>query len=109
LGEYSCRVELLNIVRKHSSSLGQLSNDDAEVDPQFWCELLDLFFVRGIADREEEKSDDDLVFFVRLQVSSARRNTFEILPRRTSFCFTFYLLGQHQELRQYIIEIAVLW
>lgn len=61
------RVELLNIVRKHSSSLGQLPNDDAEVDPQFWCELLDLFFVRGIADREEEKSDDDLVFFVRLQ------------------------------------------
>jgi len=67
---YSCRVELLNIVRKHPSSIEQLSNEDAEVDPQFWCELLDLFFVRGIADREEEKADDDLVFFVRLQVSS---------------------------------------
>lgn len=66
---YSCRAELLNIVRKHPSSIGQLSYEDAEVDPQFWCELLDLFFVRGLADREEEKADDDLVFFVRLQVS----------------------------------------
>ncbi|XP_073396416.1 uncharacterized protein [Physcomitrium patens] len=63
------RVELLNIVRKHSSSIGQHSNEDAEIDPQFWCELLDLFFVRGIVDREEEKADDDLVFFVRLQSS----------------------------------------
>lgn len=61
------RAELLNIVRKHPSSIGQLSYEDAEVDPQFWCELLDLFFVRGLADRGEEKSDDDLVFFVRLQ------------------------------------------
>ena len=64
-------MELLNIVRKHSASIGQHLNEDAEVDPQFWCELLDLFFVRVVADREEEKSDDDLVFFVRLQVSCA--------------------------------------
>lgn len=64
------RGELLNIVRKHSLALGNASSEDAEVDSRFWCELLDLFFVRGLADRKHPQDDDDLVFFVNLQVGS---------------------------------------
>ena len=51
-------------------ALGKLSNEDAEVDSQFWCELLNLFFVNGLAGRKQPQDDDDLVYFVRLQVGS---------------------------------------
>lgn len=70
-----CRVELLNIVRKHSLQLQHPGTEGVEVDPRFWCELLDLFFVRGLADHKiPEGDDDDLVFFVRLHVSAAFSN-----------------------------------
>ncbi|CAM6053358.1 unnamed protein product [Sphagnum tenellum] len=69
------RVELLNIVRKHSLQLQHPGTEEVEVDPRFWCELLDLFFVRGLADHKiPEGDDDDLVFFVRLHVSAAFSN-----------------------------------
>ncbi|CAM6106345.1 unnamed protein product [Calypogeia fissa] len=71
------RGELLTIVRKHSDGIWKnIANSssyalggDSELDSQFWQELFDMFFVRGLVDIKSEKSDqdDDLIFFVRLE------------------------------------------
>ncbi len=95
-----CRVELLNIVRKHSLQLQHPGTEEVEVDPRFWCELLDLFFVRGLADHKiPEGDDDDLVFFVRLHVSDAFSN-FNVsswngysIQSQLSICDDFHGIG----------------
>ena len=65
-------------MRKHSDGIGKSKANstsdplvaDPELDWQFWQELVDMFFVRGMVDIKSEKSDqdDDLIFFVRLEV-----------------------------------------
>jgi hypothetical protein len=69
------RDELLSIVRKHSSFLktrlvsgGANNGEENELDTRFWRELVDMFFVRGMSDLKGTQ-DDDLVFFVRNEVS----------------------------------------
>ncbi|KAM4087162.1 hypothetical protein ACJW30_10G156700 [Castanea mollissima] len=76
-GETPSRYELLNMVRKHSNSLGQTvlltdqqqqqqqdgTPDDVELDQLFWHDIFDLYFVRGKESRGRQ--DDDLLFFVR--------------------------------------------
>jgi hypothetical protein len=80
------RVELLNIVRKHSLQLQHPGTEGVEVDPRFWCELLDLFFVRGLADHKiPEGDDDDLVFFVRLHNRDYEEDEQEDLNARSLF------------------------
>ncbi|KAM5565912.1 hypothetical protein ABKV19_019760 [Rosa sericea] len=63
--ETPSRYELLSMVKKHSSLLGKTVVDasDVEMDPRFWHDVLDLYFVRGKDSRGRQ--DDDLVFFVR--------------------------------------------
>lgn len=62
------RYELLSMVRKHSKFLEKTTiveqdASDAEIDSQFWHEVLDLYFMRS---RESKgRQDDDLIFFVR--------------------------------------------
>lgn len=56
------------MVKKHSSLLGKTAVDaddasDVEMDPRFWHDVLDMYFVRGKDSRGRQ--DDDLVFFVR--------------------------------------------
>ncbi|XP_002970834.2 uncharacterized protein KIAA0930 homolog isoform X1 [Selaginella moellendorffii] len=60
------RDELLAIVRKYSSSLGQTIARDGEEsgDSHFWQEMLDMFFVRGLV--QSKTTSDDLLFFVNL-------------------------------------------
>ncbi|CAK9312499.1 unnamed protein product [Citrullus colocynthis] len=67
-GETPCRYELLNMVKKHSNLIGQTEVDeqdasDVEMDPRFWHDVMDLYFIRGKESRGRQ--DDDLVFFVR--------------------------------------------
>ncbi|XP_038886080.1 uncharacterized protein KIAA0930 homolog [Benincasa hispida] len=67
-GETPCRYELLNMVKKHSNLIGQTQVDeqdasDVEMDPRFWHDIMDLYFIRGKESRGRQ--DDDLVFFVR--------------------------------------------
>ncbi|XP_050267083.1 uncharacterized protein LOC126710590 isoform X1 [Quercus robur] len=73
-GETPSRYELLNMVKKHSNSLGQTellmdqqqqdgAPDDVELDQLFWHDILDLYFVRGKESRGRQ--DDDLLFFIR--------------------------------------------
>ncbi|KAK4559892.1 hypothetical protein RGQ29_008896 [Quercus rubra] len=72
-GEIPSRYELLNMVKKHSNSLGQTvllmdqqqdgAPDDVELDQLFWHDILDLYFVRGKESRGRQ--DDDLLFFIR--------------------------------------------
>lgn len=56
------------MVRKHSKFLEKTTiveqdASDAEIDSQFWHEVLDLYFIRS---RESKgRQDDDLIFFVR--------------------------------------------
>ncbi|CAH9119391.1 unnamed protein product [Cuscuta epithymum] len=62
------RFELLSMVKKHSKFLGKTiveeeDPSDVEMDPQFWHEVLDLFFICGKEPRGRQ--EDDLVFFVR--------------------------------------------
>lgn len=73
------RYELLNMVKKHSNSLGQTvlltdqkqqqdgAPDDVELDQLFWHDIFDLYFVRGKESRGRQ--DDDLLFFVRKLVT----------------------------------------
>ena len=72
------RYELLNMVKKHSNSLGQTellmdqqqqdgAPDDVELDQLFWHDILDLYFVRGKESRGRQ--DDDLLFFIRKLVT----------------------------------------
>lgn len=56
------------MVKKHSNSIGQTEVEeqdasDVEMDPRFWHEVMDLYFIRGKESRGRQ--DDDLVFFVR--------------------------------------------
>ncbi|XP_057784926.1 uncharacterized protein LOC131010692 isoform X1 [Salvia miltiorrhiza] len=73
------RYELLSIIRKHSKSIGQTildeeeSQDDLEMDPSFWHNVIDSYFVRSRESRGRE--DDDLIFFVRkMNLESQRSN-----------------------------------
>ncbi|KAK1275736.1 hypothetical protein QJS04_geneDACA016005 [Acorus gramineus] len=69
--ETPSRYELLNMVKKHSSSLTPTNGEegeeedptDVEMDGKFWMEMVDLYFVRDSKGRRGQ--DDDLVFFVR--------------------------------------------
>lgn len=67
------RHELLSIIRKHSKSIGQttldaeVAQDDLEMDPSFWHNIIDSYFVRSRESRGRE--DDDLLFFVRKMVA----------------------------------------
>lgn len=66
--ETPCRYELLNMVKKHSNLIGQTEVDeqdasDVEMDPRFWHDVMDLYFIRGKESRGRQ--DDDLVFFIR--------------------------------------------
>eukprot|EP00249_Psilotum_nudum_P015837 c25545_g1_i1 orf=3-305(-) len=69
--ELPSRQELLSIVRKQSGMLRQSVRDgkdtgtDCQMDMHFWREMLDMFFVRGMAEVKASQ-DDDMVFFVRL-------------------------------------------
>nr|GMD84947.1 putative CW7 [Ipomoea batatas] len=56
------------MVKKHSKFLGKTiveeeDSSDVEMDPEFWHEVLDLYFVRGKESRGRQ--EDDLIFFVR--------------------------------------------
>lgn len=68
-GETPTRYELLSMVKKHSSSLKNTTVDDeqdasdVEMDPSFWHDILDLYFICGRESRGRQ--DDDLIFFVR--------------------------------------------
>ncbi|CAK9143585.1 unnamed protein product [Ilex paraguariensis] len=67
-GENPPRFELLSMVRKHSNLLGKTTVDeqdasDVEMDPRFWHDVIDLYFIRGKESRGRQ--DDDLIFFVR--------------------------------------------
>lgn len=71
------RTELLEIIRKHSWVLGQAApsggdqgGPEVPVDSWFWREVLDMFFVRGAADKKTPL-DDDLLYFVRASADSA--------------------------------------
>ncbi|KAL6216723.1 hypothetical protein ACLB2K_009942 [Fragaria x ananassa] len=63
--ETPSRCELLTMVKKHSTLLGKTADDasDVEMDPRFWHDVFDLYFLRGKDSRRRQ--DDDLVFFVR--------------------------------------------
>ncbi|PIN11608.1 hypothetical protein CDL12_15793 [Handroanthus impetiginosus] len=72
------RHELLSMVRKHSNSIGQTildenEADDLEMDPGFWHDIIDLYFVRSRESRGRE--DDDLIFFVRKMNLQAQRSS----------------------------------
>eukprot|EP01018_Ginkgo_biloba_P039993 Gb_20533 [translate_table: standard] len=63
------RDELLSIVRKHSTLLGQSVVDEKDVgndelDMRFWREMLNMFFIQGMSE-SKSRQDDDLIFFVR--------------------------------------------
>ncbi|KAK6939741.1 Protein of unknown function DUF2045, partial [Dillenia turbinata] len=67
-GDTPSRYELLTMVKKHSNLIGKTTVEDqdasdVEMDPSFWHDLLDLYFIRGKESRGRQ--DDDLVFFVR--------------------------------------------
>ncbi|KAJ7966498.1 putative CW7 protein [Quillaja saponaria] len=67
-GETPSRYELLGMVKKHSNLLGKTIVDeedasDVEMNPRFWHDVFNLYFVRGKESRGRQ--DDDLVFFVR--------------------------------------------
>lgn len=56
------------MVKKHSNLIGQTAVDeqdasDVEMDPRFWHDVMDVYFIRGKESRGRQ--DDDLVFFVR--------------------------------------------
>lgn len=57
------------MVKKHSNSLKNTAVDDeqdasdVEMDPSFWHDILDLYFICGRESRGRQ--DDDLIFFVR--------------------------------------------
>ncbi|KAK6938552.1 Protein of unknown function DUF2045 [Dillenia turbinata] len=62
------RYELLTMVKKHSNLIGKTMVEDqdasdVEMDPYFWHDVLDFYFIRGKESRGRQ--DDDLVFFVR--------------------------------------------
>lgn len=65
---------MLSMVKKHSSSLKNTAVDDeqdasdVEMDPSFWHDILDLYFICGRESRGRQ--DDDLIFFVRKLVCS---------------------------------------
>ncbi|KAH9297372.1 hypothetical protein KI387_029054, partial [Taxus chinensis] len=62
--ETPSRDELLSIVRKHSTNLGQSESDEKVVDMRFWREMFDMFFIRGMSS-SKSRQDDDMIFFVR--------------------------------------------
>lgn len=68
------------MVKKHSNLIGKTNVDeqdatDVEMDPKFWHDVFDLYFIRGKESRGRQ--DDDLLFFVRKMVIlfSYRRST----------------------------------
>ncbi|KAF9621130.1 hypothetical protein IFM89_016624 [Coptis chinensis] len=67
-GETPSRLELLNMVRKHSNLLGKTVVDeedasDIEMDSHFWHDILDLYFIKNTESRRRQ--DDDLIFFIK--------------------------------------------
>lgn len=68
----------MSIIKKHSKSIGQTildeeeSGDDLEMDPSFWHNIIDSYFVCSKESRGRE--DDDLIFFVRKMVASTSIN-----------------------------------
>lgn len=67
-GQTPSRFELLSMVKTHSKFLGKTileeeEPSDVEMDPLFWHEVLDLYFICGKEPRGRQ--EDDLVFFVR--------------------------------------------
>lgn len=81
------RLELLDIVRKHSENLLKPQEffasslrpvDGALMDPRYWKEVLDLFFVRGWSLGETSiqfdrgSLFDDMLFFVRNEENQVR-------------------------------------
>lgn len=71
------RRELLDIVRKHSDSLTRSSSrpdfNSGLMEPRYWREMLDLFFIKGwgLGERSVQFNHnalfDDMLFFVRIQ------------------------------------------
>ena len=88
------------MVKKHSSSLKNTEVDDeqdasdVEMDPNFWHDILDFYFIRGRESRGRE--DDDLIFFVRKLVRGFFCATATCKSARTSISYdlfsTFWLL-----------------
>ncbi|XP_042018259.1 uncharacterized protein KIAA0930 homolog [Salvia splendens] len=76
------RHELLSIIRKHSKSIGQttldeeVAQDDLEMDPSFWHNIIDSYFVRSRESRGRE--DDDLLFFVRKMNSESQKSNGDV-------------------------------
>lgn len=67
-GDTPTRYELLSMVKKHSSLIGKTNVEeqdpsDVEMDPKFWHDVFDFYFIRGKESRGRQ--DDDLLFFVR--------------------------------------------
>jgi Uncharacterized conserved protein (DUF2045) len=68
------RYELLSMVKKQSKFLrdndGQdsMSSGSSTMDPRFWHEMLDLYFMRRNVSKGHQ--EDDLVFFVRAKVGN---------------------------------------
>lgn len=66
------RFELLSMVKKHSKLLGQTTVDqedssDVEMDPRFWHDVLNLYFL--CSKEARGRQDDDMLFFVRKMVA----------------------------------------
>ncbi|KAJ8762455.1 hypothetical protein K2173_007894 [Erythroxylum novogranatense] len=59
------RCELLSMVKKHSTMLvnSEPEGSDVVMDSRFWCDVFDLYFVRG--KESTKRQDDDLLFFVK--------------------------------------------
>lgn len=62
------RFELLSMVKKHSKLLGKTTVDqedssDVEMDPRFWHDVLNLYFL--CSKEARGRQDDDMLFFVR--------------------------------------------
>ncbi|XP_047955791.1 uncharacterized protein KIAA0930 homolog isoform X1 [Salvia hispanica] len=76
------RHELLSIIRKHSKSIGkttldeEVAQDDLEMDPSFWHNIIDSYFVRSRESRGRE--DDDLLFFVRKMNSESQKHNGDV-------------------------------
>ncbi|KAG6402569.1 hypothetical protein SASPL_134766 [Salvia splendens] len=76
------RHELFSIIRKHSKSIGQttldeeVAQDDLEMDPSFWHNIIDSYFVRSRESRGRE--DDDLLFFVRKMNSESQKHNGDV-------------------------------
>ncbi|XP_019258601.1 PREDICTED: uncharacterized protein LOC109236827 isoform X3 [Nicotiana attenuata] len=89
------RSELLSMVKKHSEMLGKTTVDeedatDVEVDPRFWHDVMDLYFICGKESRGRQ--EDDLVFFVKRTGNESNEYVDDNSP---------YFVRSHQVLMNY--------